>query len=214
MSSLSTRESLLETAWSLLRRDPSDASMARIAAEAGVSRQAVYLHFRTRAGLLLALVRWIDERERIAERFQQAAQLPSPAAVLTEHMRVWLDYLPRLHPVPRFLSRAVHDPAASAAWNDRMTELEKVYRRPLRALHAAGALRKELTAEQALALVRAIVSVDAWDYLVNQRGWRQEQAVASIICAVQGAVLKPTREPVAGSDRRRNPTRARQRVPS
>jgi hypothetical protein len=138
-------------------------------------------------------VRWIDERERIAERFQRAAELPSPAAVLIEHIRVWLDYLPRLHPVPRFLSHAVHDPAASAAWNDRMTELEKVYRRPLRALHAAGALRKELSVEQALALVRAIVSVDAWDYLVHQRGWKQEQAVASIIRAVQGAALRRSR---------------------
>src|SRR5688500_1518394 len=77
VSSASTRDQLLETAWRLFRSDPAAASMGRIAAEAGVSRQAVYLHFQSRAGLLLALVRWIDEREQIAAQLEVAASQPT-----------------------------------------------------------------------------------------------------------------------------------------
>lgn len=181
---------LLETAWDLLRREPAAATMVRIAAEAGVSRQAVYLHFHSHAGLLLAVVRWIDEREAIAERFQAASAAGSPRAVLEAYVRTWLDYLPRLHPVASFLARFHGDPEARAAWNDRMAELEKVYRPPLRALHRAGELRDGLSVEQALALVRAIVSVQTWHFLVHESGWKQDAAVHSIVLAVRGAVLR------------------------
>jgi AcrR family transcriptional regulator len=190
MSSEATREQLLETAWRLFRSDPAAASMGRIAAEAGVSRQAVYLHFQNRAGLLLALVRWIDERERIAAQFEVAAKLPSPVEVLEADIRVWLEYLPRLHPVPSFLARFDADPEARAAWNDRMTELEKIYRRPLRALQRAGKLREGLSLEHAVALVRGLASVHAWHYLVHECNWKEEAAVKSILCAVRGALLR------------------------
>src|SRR5687768_18337288 len=117
MSSTTTREQLLETAWRLFQSDPAAASMGRIAAEAGVSRQALYLHFQSRAGLLLALVRWVDEREQIGARFAEASQSSSPREVLEADVRVWLDYLPRLHPVPIFLAGSSSDAEAQAAWN-------------------------------------------------------------------------------------------------
>jgi AcrR family transcriptional regulator len=193
MSSTTTREQLLETAWRLFQSDPAAASMGRIAAEAGVSRQAVYLHFQSRAGLLLALVRWIDERERIAAQFEVAARQPAPLAVLEAQIQVWLHYLPRLHPVPSFLARFDADPEARSAWNDRMTELEKIYRRPLRALQRAGELREGLSLEHSVDLVRGLASVHAWHYLVHESSWKQEAAVHAILSAVRGALLPAIR---------------------
>ena len=190
VSSTGTRESLLEAAWLLLRRDPASASMARIAAEAGVSRQAVYLHFQSRAGLLLALVRWVDEREGVAERFGEALHARSPRAVLEAAARTWLDYLPRLHPVAHFLARSIDDAEAHAAWNDRMGELERIYRAPLRELHRSGKLRDGLSVEHAVALVRGVASVDAWHFLVHERTWKQELAVESLLTAIGGALFR------------------------
>jgi AcrR family transcriptional regulator len=40
--------------------------MSAVARAAGVSRQALYLHFADRAALLLAVVDHIDEREGLA----------------------------------------------------------------------------------------------------------------------------------------------------
>ena len=189
VSSEATRESLLEAAWLLLRRDPDSASMARIAAEAGVSRQAAYLHFQSRAGLLLAVVRWVDEREGIAARLGEALSEKAPRAALGAVVHTWLDYLPRVHPVALFLSRSTADAEAHAAWDDRMSELEKVYRRPLRELHKNGELRDGLSADQAVALLRGIASVEAWHFLVHERDWPHERAVHAIIRAASGALF-------------------------
>jgi hypothetical protein len=43
-----------------------------VAREAGVSRQAVYLHFSSRASLFVAVVRHMDEQEDIRRRREQA----------------------------------------------------------------------------------------------------------------------------------------------
>jgi AcrR family transcriptional regulator len=185
-----TRSLLLETAWKLLRRNPSAAAMGQIAAAAGVSRQTIYLHFQSRAGLLLALVRWVDERERIAEEFAAAAKLSSPLESLEAHVRIWLDYMPRLHPVPSFLARYDADSEAKAAWDDRMAELEKLYRRPLRILHKNGDLAENMSVERAVALVRAVASVHAWYFLVHDCGWKQLDAVTGILHALRGALLR------------------------
>lgn len=55
---------LLDTAWSLVRREGTDSlSLGRLAEEAGVTKPVVYDHFGTRAGLLAALYREYDARQ-------------------------------------------------------------------------------------------------------------------------------------------------------
>ncbi|MEM9188750.1 MAG: TetR/AcrR family transcriptional regulator [Myxococcota bacterium] len=189
MSSPATRELLLATAWRLMREDAPSASMARIAKEAGVSRQAVYLHFETRAGLLLALVRWTDERERFFDRLDPVRFPDDPRRTLEGYVRVWLDYLPTLHPVPGYLARAKHDPAARAAWADRMVALEKVYAEPIGALHRAGELRRGLGPKRARGAVRAIASVHAWEHLAVDQGWPQKRCVDTLWRGAEAAIL-------------------------
>lgn len=58
------REQLLETALTILRAQGADALTLGVLAErAGVSKPIAYEHFGTRAGLLIALCRQIDERQ-------------------------------------------------------------------------------------------------------------------------------------------------------
>lgn len=55
---------LLDTAWSLVRREGTDSlSLGRLSEEAGVTKPVVYDHFGTRAGLLAALYQEYDARQ-------------------------------------------------------------------------------------------------------------------------------------------------------
>ncbi len=164
--------------------------MAGIAREAGVSRQALYLHFESRAGLLLAMVRWVDEREHFFEQLQPLRELADPAEQLAGYVKHWLDYLPQLYPVPGFLARARSDRAARDAWADRMSVLEELYRVPLRKLHKQARLRRGLGVRAALDTVRATTSVHAWEYLVHERGWSQQRALDTLWRAASAAILR------------------------
>ena len=59
--SAETRARILEAAWARVRdQGPSALSVKAIADAAGVSRQLVYFHYGTRAGLIVAMARHRD----------------------------------------------------------------------------------------------------------------------------------------------------------
>ncbi|MFI5712962.1 TetR/AcrR family transcriptional regulator [Kribbella sp. NPDC051620] len=73
------REQLLDVALGLVRtRGVDGLTLVTLAEAAGVSRPIVYDHFGTRAGLLLALYRDLDERHRLA---LEAAIRDAPATI-------------------------------------------------------------------------------------------------------------------------------------
>ena len=64
MSKDQRRAQLLETAAVIVRAEGTDAlTLARLAEQAGVTKPIAYEHFGTRAGLLIALYRYFDERQ-------------------------------------------------------------------------------------------------------------------------------------------------------
>ena len=81
-----TRTSILEAAWALLEERGTGIRIADIAAKAGVSRQAVYLHFGDRDSLFVGLGDHIDVsfgRDRL-----RAHVFGAPTAV--ESLRRWV----------------------------------------------------------------------------------------------------------------------------
>jgi AcrR family transcriptional regulator len=78
---VSTRERILEETLRLIsKRGSADVSMGAIAAAAQLSRQAVYLHFRDRSDLLMALVRFVDVKWGIAEEVRKITEAPTGTA--------------------------------------------------------------------------------------------------------------------------------------
>ncbi|MFT4874517.1 TetR/AcrR family transcriptional regulator [Congregibacter sp.] len=69
--SLETRGKILDSAWSLLVGGSNAVRMSDIAKLTGISRQAVYLHFPSRAELLIATTRYIDEVKSIDDRLAE-----------------------------------------------------------------------------------------------------------------------------------------------
>ncbi|MBG0816917.1 TetR/AcrR family transcriptional regulator [Planomonospora sp. ID82291] len=187
----STRSRILETARRLITEQGPRVSMADVARAAGISRQAVYLHFGSRASLLVAVVRDMDERDGIRARCERALTGEEPVEAFRAFLRAWLRYAATIHPVASvLLASRRDDPDAAAAWNDRMGELHEGFLLAARRLGTAGRLRPGLAPDVAADLAWAMTSVPVWEQLTADRGRSadevEEHLVGAVIAALTG----------------------------
>jgi AcrR family transcriptional regulator len=166
-----TRRALLKAARKLLEREPySTVSMGAIATEAGVSRQAAYLHFGTKAELLLALVAYVDEVEGLPHLRSRIRDAPSGVEGLRRFVDLVAALTPRVYRVAIALAAAAeHDAAARAAWRDRMDARCATCRSIAARLEAEGSLADGLTAGEAADLLWALSSMRVFEDLVENR---------------------------------------------
>jgi len=186
------RHRILRATWSLVARDGADASLADISQEAGVSRQALYLHFGSRAGLLLAAVRHHDTEAGLGQRFEDAVTASSSGAnAARAWMNVWLDYLPEVASVAQRLEAAASsDAAAHEALSERMELQRANLTRVFEWVRQDGALRADLTPSQAAEMMWSLVHVTAWQQLVVECGWTAAGFALSRLALLDRAILK------------------------
>ncbi len=186
-----TRLEILDAAWDLIAERGAAVSMAEIAAAVGMTRQSVYVHFSSRGGLLMALVRRADDRFFIWEGFTSAMTEKDPAKRLDAVLAVWLEFVPKIHPVATDLIRMrATDEDAARAWEDRMAELLKFYRGLINDLKKEGALAPGWSVPRATDFLWASSSVQAWDLLVGDRGWSAVTAEKTIRGTICSTLLK------------------------
>jgi len=177
VSSTATRQTILEAARELLERDQwSGVGLADVARDAGVSRQAIYLHFGSRSALLLALVDWVDEAEGLGDLVARVDEAPTGAAALDE-----LVALNAAVVVAHDAARR-SDADLEAAWQDRMRHRRALYRRVAIRLEAEGVLA--LPRDEAVDLVWALLGSRVHEDLVVARGWsrkRYEQRMRALL---------------------------------
>ena len=187
-----TRTEILDVAWALISEHGAGVSVAEIARAAGISRQSVYLHFGSRGGLLIALVRRADERFEIRERLFDSFQTPDPHRRLRAAIEVWLDFLPRISPVARDLIRLrTTDPDAAAAWEDRMADLRTWLTQLIASIDRDGALADGWSVQEAAEYLWAAMSMQVWSLLVDDCAWTQNRAGTALVHALQAALLTP-----------------------
>jgi AcrR family transcriptional regulator len=191
--SAGTRHRILDRAWEQLEQEGSGFTIAEVAAAAGVSRQAVYLHFGSRAGLLVATVRHNDTRSGVGDRFEaEIGSATSGVEAIRAWMRVWLDYLPDILAVGRLLDAAsTTDPAAHDALRDRMQHQRDNLTRIFQWIHSEGMLSSELDPSEAAEMLWSLVHLTAWDQLVNECGWSSDQFIRSRFMILERAILDP-----------------------
>lgn len=186
-----TRDEILDAAWALIAERGADISLAEIAGAVGMTRQSIYVHFGSRAGLLVALVRRADARADIHRKFTMALATVESRARLRACLGVWFDLVPEIYPVARDLVRLRGDDSdAATAWNDRMDELRRVYRTLTRGLHDAGLLAPQWTAARAADFMWAGSSVETWGLLTAERGWSAASAAEAIIQSMERTLLR------------------------
>lgn len=185
--SLNTREDILAATKSLVETSSfADLSMARVAADAGVSRQAVYLHFGSRTGLLLALVAWMDETGRFQTLMAPVLKLNDPGEVLLGLTEAAAMYNADVAAVSLALREARRsDEAAAAAWDDRMAVRLAGTRSAVMPVASAGGLRLGWTVNSATDMIFALLSPTMYEDLVIDRNWSQRRYTDHIVRLVR-----------------------------
>jgi AcrR family transcriptional regulator len=190
--SAETRNRILSAAWSRVRdHGVAAVTVKDVAADAGVSRQLVYFHYRNRAGLLTAMARNHDRTSGFARRLDAARELP-PTEAFEAFVRQWLDYLPELLPVARALeAAAITGDVGGEAWRDRMDSLKAVCRQAVERLSDAGRLRPGWTADEASEWTWAQVHPGTYAHLVDDCDWPAARFTDRTVDALVTALVSP-----------------------
>jgi len=192
-SNSNTREKILKATWKLLEDQPGESvSMATIAKAAGISRQALYLHFPARAELLIATARHLDEVFKVDERLAASRQASTGRERLDAYIDAWGNYIPEIYGISRaFMALQRTDAAAEAAWTDRMQAVRHGCAAAVKALKADGDLNSDLSQPRATDLLWMLLSVPNWEQLRQTCGWSQKAYIQQMKHLAQKTLIKP-----------------------
>jgi AcrR family transcriptional regulator len=152
--------------------------MSDIAKAAGLSRQAVYLHFGSRTELMVAATHYGDEVHGLEARLQRYRQADSGVEELQAFVEFWGNYLPEIYGIATaLLTMRETDEAAAAAWNDRMATVREACTSVVEDLQRDGTLAPEWSADKAIDLLWTLLSVRNWEQLTRECGWSAEQYI-------------------------------------
>jgi len=208
-----TRDRILEAACALLEDDSGTSTrMADIARAADVSRQAVYLHFQNRADLLTAALRHRDEQTGLQENLAASRAAATGEERIARYVEFWADHVPRIQGlahalladhVPRIqglahalLAMRDSDPAAAAAWDERMAATRDGCEACILALAKEGRLAAPWQIGPATDLFWAMLSVQNWMLLTGPCGWSQQDYAENLTRQATRTFVTPAPAPV------------------
>lgn len=184
-----TRTHILESAWELARERGAGAlTMSAIARASRLSRQAVHMHFPTRADLLAAMAAHHDRASGFVARVVASREL-EPVAGFAELLRQWCAYIPEIHPVARALDTA--DPAGRVT-TARMADLRAAFRIALDRIAETGRLAAGWDAAHAADWAWARAHLSNWHHVVVECGWDADDFADVLVESVLGELVSPS----------------------
>ena len=181
-----TRTNLLKTAWRLIeKRGVDSVTLSDVAAAAKVSRQAVYLHFGSRAGLFIAMTRYRDANSIHVRKMVAAAQKTDIRAGFDRFVRCWFQHAVNILPVARALeAAALSDADARTAWGERMEDLRRAIRPLIDRLADSGQLIDGWSRDQATDWMWSRTHLDVWSQLAVDRKWKPEEVARRVAASL------------------------------
>ena len=174
-----TKTRILEATWELMeQRRGQGISMSAIAKAAGISRQAVYLHFSSRTELMRATTDYVDDIKGLNERLEKIRSATTGIELLEACVEVWGNYIPEIYGIAKamILTRET-DEASAAAWNGCMGGLRNFCQETIEALDREGMLATEWSQKEAVEMFWTILSVSNWEQLTIECGWSTTQYI-------------------------------------
>jgi AcrR family transcriptional regulator len=187
---ITTRERILRETWQLEERRGQSVRLEDIAKSAGVSRQALYLHFGSRSELFIATARYVDDQLHLMARIQEACEAEANRAI-EALITWWANYVPDIYGLARaLLILRETDEAASAAWADRMQAMYSGFLSAMQSIADCGLLSADWDAEQAADFLWALLSIETWERLTIDRGWSKERYIERMQLAASRALMR------------------------
>ena len=192
--SQNTRLKILESARTLLtERGYYGVGLQEVARHAGFSRQAVYLHFRSKSELLTAVARHVDEMIGVPEILRPVREAESGVEALDLGVAAYGTIEPQIYEVASLLYAARRsDDAAEATWQDVMAMRRGNIREGIVRLHEEGALSERWTVDEATDFAWALMSVHTYEYLVVERKWPIDRFVDHLRETLRNTLLSET----------------------
>ena len=169
--------------------------MRDIADAAGISRQAVYDHFGSRAKLLVATTHYVDEVRGLRERRRRFQAATTGVELVEAYVEFWGNYIPEVYGMAKALLAAREtDEAVAAAWDDRMGAVRESCRVAIEALHRDGMLAPEWSRDEAVDLMWTILAVRNWEQFTIECGWSSSQYVGRMQKLLKRALVRGPEE--------------------
>jgi AcrR family transcriptional regulator len=186
-----TRVALIEATRELLESAGAGSTgLARIGARAGYSRQAIYRHFGSRAGLLKAVLADVDERGDARGAVARILSVEDARDVIPDLVAWWAGHVAGFAGIARsVIGGRATDPELAEAWEDRMDALLGVCRLVVDRCARDGLLREELDPSVAAEMLWGILSIPLWNQLIVERGWTQDEYRERVGAIAQAAVI-------------------------
>jgi AcrR family transcriptional regulator len=166
--------------------------MSDIAKEAGVSRQALYLHFATRTELLVAATQYLDELNDSDARLAASRRAKTGVERLDAFIDAWGSYIPEIYGVAKaLLAMGESDEAAALAWSDRMQAMRRGCEAAINALADDDSLSSDHSPDRATDILWTLLSVHNWEQLTQQCAWTQSQYLKAQKHLAHQLFLKP-----------------------
>jgi AcrR family transcriptional regulator len=174
-----TRSQILHATLELLEESQGKGvRMSDIAKRAGVSRQGVYLHFSSRAELLVETTFYLDRINGVEERLRTSRSASSGIGRLDAYIEAWGNYIPEIYGAGKaLLAMKDTDEAAATAWNQRMQDMREGCQAAIALLEHDNALRSEYTPDQATDILWTMLSVRNWEQMTIECGWSQAKYI-------------------------------------
>ncbi len=177
-----TRSRILKAALKLLEASQGKGvRMTDIAKRAGITRQALYLHFGTRAELLIATTHYLDDLKGADERLVASRMAQTGIERLDAFIEAWGGYIPEIHGIAKALLAMMDtDEAAAQAWGERMQDMREGCEAAIVALNRDDMLSPDYSPEQATDILWTMLSVRNWEQLTIECGWPQARYIETL----------------------------------
>jgi len=186
-----TRQRILTEAWELLEKRSSEVTLAEVAERAGVSRQALYLHFGDRSGLFVALVDYVDESFGSADIRSHVFGAPTGVETLHRWVEAMSWYTGKIDRLTQIMEWNQYDDAALAAgWRNRMDRRQALMLGVVERIADEGQLADGWTNAEAADLIYIVTMPGPWRELTRELDWTEDEYKERVWRLLERALLR------------------------
>lgn len=185
-----TRRAILDAARTLFAAQGyANTPIRQLAEQAGVAVQTIYATFGSKPGVVVGLLDLMDRetvgpivRRLMAEDIPEE-QLELVAALERQVREAGADVL-------RLVAAAASDPEIAQVWREGYDRHRQGVARVCERLGRGGHLRKGLSVEEATATALALTSLEAYDEVIDRRGWSHDRYQKWLARSLRHALLE------------------------